>query len=250
MLSPGEAAVTVTPLRAPGQAGPRAPVRPAADLLHEARARERAARIPEAVASYEAAIAAAELAEEQAVLAEALRRLAVVRHHRGESAEARELCRRSHAVARRAGNGVLAGEALNTLGGIDPETDALAQARQHFLPALAPGGQSRELRARVEQNLGIVANIQGDVDEALARYGRSLEAYRASNDEHGCAIAYHNLGMASADRQQFDEAERFFRQSYEIAERAGDAYLQGLCLGNRAKVHFLRRSEEHTSELQ
>ena len=232
--------MTVTPLRDPGQAGPRAPVRPAADLLHEARARERAARIPEAVASYEAAIAAAELAEEQAVLAEALRRLAVVRHHRGESAEARELCRRSHAVARRAGNGVLAGEALNTLGGIDLETDAVAQARQHFLRALELGGQSRELRARVEQNLGVLANIQGDVDEALARYGRSLEAYRASNDEHGCAIAYHNLGMASADRQQFDEAERFFRQSYEIAERAGDAYLQGLCLANRAKVHLAR----------
>src|SRR5213594_1585708 len=218
----------------------RSAARPAADLLHEARARERAACITEAVAAYEATIAVAEIAGEQAVLAEALRRLAVVRHRRAESVGARELCLRSHAVARRAGNGVLAGEALNTLGGIDLETDAVAQARQHFLRALELGGQSRELRARVEQNLGIVANIQGDVDEALARYGRSLEAYRASNDEHGCAIAYHNLGMASADRQQFDEAERFFRQSYEIAERAGDAYLQGLCLGNRAKVHLAR----------
>src|SRR3989442_13532842 len=106
------------------QTGPRAPVRPAADLLHEARARERAARVPEAIASYEAAIAAAEFAEEQAVLAEALRRLAVVRHHRGESAEARELGRRSPAVARRAGHGGLAGGALNTVAGVAPETEA------------------------------------------------------------------------------------------------------------------------------
>src|SRR5947208_3628808 len=244
MLSPGEAAVTVTPLRDPGQAGQRAPVRPAADLLHEARARERAACITEAVAAYEATIAVAEIAGEQAVLAEALRRLAVVRHRRAESVGARELCLRSHAVARRAGNGVLAGEALNTLGGIDLETDAVAQARQHFLRALELGGQSRELRARVEQNLGVLANIQGDVDEALARYGRSLEAYRASNDEHGCAIAYHNLGMASADRQQFDEAERYFRQSYEIAERASDLHLQGLCLVNHADVHLVRERYE------
>src|SRR5256712_8522894 len=114
MLSPGEAAVTVMRLCAPGQAGSRAPVRPAADLLHEARARERAARIPEAVASYEAAIAAAELAEEQAVLAEALRRLAVVRHRRGESAEARELCPRSPALARPARHGVAPGGGLTT----------------------------------------------------------------------------------------------------------------------------------------
>src|SRR5256712_1152601 len=236
--------MTATPVTAPVEPGPRAPVRSAADLLHDARARERAACIPEAAALYEAAIAAAEPAGEHAALAEALRRLAVLRHRRGESDDARALCRRSQAVARRAGNSVLAGEAVNTLGGIDLETDAVVDARQNFLRALELGGQSRELRARVEQNLGILANIQGDFDEALARYGRSLEAYRASNDEHGCAIAYHNLGMASADRQQFDEAERYFRQSYEIAERASDLHLQGLCLVNHADVHLLRERYE------
>jgi len=196
--------------------------------------------MPEAIAAYEAAIAAAERAGEHLVLAEALRRLAVVRHRRGDSADARELCRRSHAVSRHAGDTVLAGEALNTLGGIDLETDAIADAREHFLRALELGGQSRELRARVEQNLGILANIQGDFDEALARYRRSLDAYRASNDEHGCAIAYHNLGMASADLHQLDDAERYFGQSYEIAERAGDLHLQGLCLVNHADVHLER----------
>src|SRR5438552_563710 len=214
--------------------------RSAADLLRDARAGERAARIPEAIASYEAAIAAAERVGEHLVLAEALRRLAVVRHRRGDSADARELCRRSHAVSRHAGDTVLAGEALNTLGGIDLETDAIADAREHFLRALELGGQSRELRARAEQNLGILANIQGDFDEALARYRRSLDAYRASNDEHGCAIAYHNLGMASADLHQLDDAERYFGQSYEIAERAGDLHLQGLCLVNHADVHLER----------
>ncbi len=240
MPSPGEAPLTTRPRPAAGHPRAGAPGRAAVDLLHEARARERAGCIVEAVASYEAAIAAAEPAGEPAVLAEALRRLAVARHRRGESADARELCRRSHAVARHAGNAVLAGEALNTLGGIDLEAGALADARSHFLQAVELGGQSRELGARVEQNLGIVANIQGDLEEALACYGRSLEAYRASHDEHGCAIAYHNLGMASADRQQFAAAERYFRQSYEIAQRAGDLHLQGLCLVNHADVHLAR----------
>src|SRR5436309_9813288 len=68
----------------------RSAARPAADLLHEARARERAACITEAVAAYEATIAVAEIAGEQAVLAEALRRLAVVRHRRAESVESEE----------------------------------------------------------------------------------------------------------------------------------------------------------------
>jgi putative nucleotidyltransferase with HDIG domain len=236
--------VTVVSIPAPGQAGPRAPVRPAADLLHDARARERAACIPEAIKCYEAAVAAADRTGERAVLAEALRRLAVVRHHRNESAEARELCRRSYDVARDIGNDLLAAEALNTLGGLDVKTGAIEDARTNFLEALEQGSQSRELRARVEQNLGILANIQGDLGEAVAHYARSLEAYRASNDEHGCAIAYANLGIASTDLRQYDRADDYFRQSYEIAERAGDAHLQGMCLVNHAEVHFLRGRHE------
>src|SRR5437764_14750864 len=214
------------------QTGPRTPVRPAADRLHDARAQERAARVSDAIASYEAAIATAEGAGEPALLAEALRRLAVIRHHRNESDQARRLCHASYTVAHAAGNHVLAAEALNTLGGIDLETDAVADARRHFLRALELGGHSRELCARAEQNLGILANIQGDLDEALARYGRSLQAYHDSNDDHGRAIAYHNLGMASADQARYDEAERYFRQSYEIAEPAGALHLQGLGLAN------------------
>src|SRR2546427_6493309 len=48
------------------QTGRRTPVHPAAELLHDARAQERAARISDAIASYEAAIAAAEGAGEPA----------------------------------------------------------------------------------------------------------------------------------------------------------------------------------------
>ena len=215
--------------------------RRAVDLLHEARDGERAGCIPEAVELYEAAIVAAERGGEQTVLAEALRRLAVVRHHRNESDSARALCARSHDVARQIGNDLLAAEALNTLGVLDLNLGALDEARKTFLRALAMGGQGRELGARVEQNLGIVANIQGDLDEALMRYGRSLEAYQGARDEHGCAIAYHNLGMISADRRLFDEADQYFHKSYGIAERAGDLYLQGLCLVNHAEVDIARQ---------
>src|SRR6266571_5603320 len=116
--------MTATLIAAPTQTGLRSPGRSAADLLHDARARERANCIPEAVRSYGAALATAEEERQTAVLAEALRRLAVLRHHRNESDDARALCRKSYAVAHEAGNALLAAEALNTLGGIDLETDA------------------------------------------------------------------------------------------------------------------------------
>jgi putative nucleotidyltransferase with HDIG domain len=222
--------------------------RQAADALREARAREEAGCLAEAAEGYEAAIAVAEDLEIHAVLAEALRRLAILRHHRDDSDEARALCRRSYAVARGIGSDHLSAEALNTLGCLDVSTGSLEDARNNFLRALDLGGGAIELCARVEQNLGVVANIQGELDEALTRYGRSLEAYRTAGDEHGCAIAYHNLGMVSADRQLWDDADRYFTQSQAIAEREGDRHLQGLCLVNHAEVHVARQRFDEALE--
>jgi len=213
--------------------------------LDEARARERTGRISDAIACYESAIVAAEHRGENAVLAQALRRLGIVQHQRGEYTRARAICRRSYDVAQRMGNKPLAAEALNTLGALDLTTGSLEAARRAFLQALALGGSSRGLRARVEQNLGILANIQGELDEALARYERSLDAYREAGDEFGCALAYHNLGMVSADRELYDQAETYFRESLAIAARLGDAQLEGLCLVNSAEVDVARQRYEN-----
>jgi putative nucleotidyltransferase with HDIG domain len=212
----------------------------AADLLHEARTRERAAFIPQAVQCYEKAIATAERTGEHTVLAEALRRLAVIRHHGNDSAAAFDLCRRSYDVACENNNDFLAAEALNTLGGLAVRTGALEDARVHFQHALERGGQTRELRARVEQNLGVLSNIKGEIEAAVTHYERAVESYIATKDEHGCAKAYVNLGIAYTDLRQYDWADSYFSKSFDIAERAGDLHLQGMCLVNHAEAHFLR----------
>jgi putative nucleotidyltransferase with HDIG domain len=227
-----------------GEARVGAPFTPPTSVLQQARDRERAGSLPEAIERYGAAIAVAEQYGDSAVLAEALRRLAVVRHHRGEADAARELCLRSYGVARQVHDDVRAAEALNTLGGMDLTTGSLEEARETFLHAVELGGASQALRARAEQNLGIVANIQGQLNEAVARYERSLDAYRSCGDEHGCALAYHNLGMVSADRGRLDAADCYFQESRAFAERVGDVHLWALCLVNHAEVHVARQRFE------
>ncbi len=138
------------------------------------------------------------------------------------------------------------------MGGIHIATGALDEARKAFLEALRLGGPLRPLRARIEQNLGILANIQGAIDEALAWYGRSLEEYRAAGDDNGCAIAFNNLGMASADRGLFDEAGRYFHESRLLAEQTGDMHLLGLAHANHAEVHAARQRYDdalHSADL-
>jgi tetratricopeptide (TPR) repeat protein len=195
----------------------------------------------EAMQCYTAAIDAAERDSEQAILAESLRRLGIVRHQRHEPLSARELCERSYETAMEIGDSILAGEALNALAGFEFESGSIKTAREKFQRALELGGANAELRGRTEQNLGILANVQGSLTEALAHYRESLLAFESAGDEQGRAIAYHNLGMVSADRELWDDAEEYFRKSLDIAQTIGDLHLQGLSLLNHADVHLARQ---------
>jgi putative nucleotidyltransferase with HDIG domain len=113
-------------------------------------------------------------------------------------------------------------------------------ARAQLSRALELGAASRELVGRIEQNLGIMANIHGDLAAAMEHYRRSLEAFREGRDERGCAIAYHNLGMISADQRSWDDAEQYYRASLDVAETTGDVHLRGHVLLNRTEVHLAR----------
>jgi putative nucleotidyltransferase with HDIG domain len=241
MPSPGEA--DLIPAIAAGDDGGAATA-----ALEAARDHERAARIPEAIQGFYAAIALGDATQDPAVVADATRRLAVLHHQRGDPDEARRLCERSHEVARAAGLQRFAAEALNTLGVLRMMGGEPTESRHAFEDALAAGRDHAEIRARVEQNLGVLVNIHGDLDRAIEHYGRSLAAYRELGDEHGCAIAFHNLGMVGADRGDARSAERDFRESLAIAARGDDQTLQGLCLVSIAELEVESQRYEDARE--
>ena len=218
------------------------------DLLREAREYERRGSLPAAIKSYEGVVAEAERSGAAAGLAEALRRLAVLRQQSHESNQALELCERSCRVARDSGDNALVAQALNTLGGIHLSRGSLAEARCVFLRALELGAPSRELRARVMQNLGILAHIQGHLDEAVTQFQRSLQAYREAGDRHGCAVTYYHLGVVCADRGFPDEAGYYFHRSRTLAQREGDICLQGLALVSQAEVDVARQCYENARQ--
>jgi putative nucleotidyltransferase with HDIG domain len=220
----------------------------AARALRDGREHERAGRTAEAIASYGAAVESATIAANDAVLAESLRRLAILRHQQNDFEVARDLCRRSYEIAKAARNGQLEAEALNTMGVQELLTGSVAEARSLFVRAVAIDGTNSKLHARVEQNLGIVANIQGELDSALEHYARSLDAFRSCGDEHGCALAYHNLALVSADRDRLDDAERYVRESRTIAAYQRDVQLQGLCLVTQGEIDVARQRFENAQQ--
>ena len=209
--------------------------------LAAARAHEQAGRGADAVLAYREIDERAQLPADAAVHSEALRRLGGIHRRRSELPEALACCTRAYDIALEANETLLAAEAANARALVHLEAGDRDAARRGLALALALGAEHGELRGRIEQNLGVMANIQGDLDEAIAHYGRSLEAFQRANDRRGCAIAYHNLGMASADRERWDEAERYYHESLAIAEAQGDSYLRGLNLLNRTEVLLARQ---------
>src|SRR5215207_434842 len=206
-------------------------------LIDDAIRYDGSGQLAEAIESYAGAIAAAEAADDRALLAEALRRLADVHRRRSEMDAAADLCARSRAVAESIGDVVLAAEAVNALAVVHVEVGALEVARAAFAEALRmAGGRSPLLRGGIEQNLGVLANIHGDWEAALAHYERSLEAFRAADDQRRCAMAYNNLGLLSADRARWADADAYYEQAIAAADAAGNVYVRGLALMNRSEV--------------
>jgi len=207
-----------------------------AALLNQAQAYELAGSLRHAEAAYNSLIVAATRQKDHATLSVAFRRRAVLAHQAGDSSRARSALHQSYAVATMLGDRRLTAETLNTLGGLELETRNLQAAEQALLEAEALASQDPIILARVEQNLGIVSNIRGDLDLAETHYRRSLVAYEALPDPHGSAIAHHNLGMLAGDRGDFAKASDHFTICEKLAEDSRDLHLVALCLLNHAEV--------------
>jgi tetratricopeptide (TPR) repeat protein len=204
-------------------------------LLRIAREYDRKGYVQEAAGAYDAAIASATSAGDRGVAAEALRRLAVVHCRRQENDAARALCARSEAVARGAGDDGLVAEALNTAGGIELLDERFGEARALFRQAAALATDP-DLLGRIEQNLATVASTQGDYAEALERYQRSLAGFLRAANEHGCAVAYHNLGVISIDLRRWVDADRYLRLCLQAVQLTGDLHLRGQAVMNHAEA--------------
>ena len=217
------------------QLGSAADSASAEQLLREGRYHDLACRPAEAMECYAAVI---DITGEPRLRAEALRRLGVIHHLRAEPEIARELCQRSFEVATQAGAGDLASDACNALAGFALERGDLKEAQDRYRHALDLAAENATLVGKIEQNLGILANIRGDWSGALQHYSSSLAAYEATADQRGCAFAHHNLGMIHADRRRWAEADRHYQISQALAVSAGDRHLGGIALMNRAEVRL------------
>jgi putative nucleotidyltransferase with HDIG domain len=196
---------------------------------------ERAGDATGALDAY-SAVATAVSHHDAAARATALRRGASIHRRRQEFDQAITLCQEAYDLAIGAGERIVAAEALNARALVHIDQAQWVSATEQLMRALELAGSAPLLIARIEQNFGIIANIQGDFTTARHRYLRSLMAFRQAKDKQGCAVAYHNLGMLTADQREWRKADAYFAASLKIAVQMGDIPHQASVLLNRSEV--------------
>lgn len=184
-------------------------------------------------------------------LAAALRHLEALERGEVASPEASRLLRLLAAALRlwsALGKGALAAEeeALAVLEqvastALEPELDVLLRARLRHAQTLVERPRSRADIDRAEQlcraslsgqgsrahvesrmliQLGLIAHVRGDDDEARALFERALEISEvfSPDDRAGMASACHQIGLVAQDRGDYDEAREWYLRALELNE--------------------------------
>ena len=97
-----------------------------------------------------------------------------------------------------------------------------------------------KLLAMVDQNLGIIANMRGDLTLALQHYEASLAGYRELGLDEFIGKLLANMGLAYADLEQWDKAERIYQEALAICAACGDVSTALMVEGNRAEAQIAR----------
>ena len=92
-------------------------------------------------------------------------------------------------------------------------------------------------------NLANIAAVQGNRALARARYEESLQIARAQNIPNQIAVILFNLGgLLEGSPDNWDEAERYFAEAYELYQKAGEQAFVGAVLMEQARMAIFRKN--------
>ena len=112
---------------------------------------------------------------------------------------------------------------FNATGTIYGEKGNLKKAQEYFVNSLALLEKSRdkELKGKIEINLGIINGILGKYDEALSYFKRALITYNKTSNLRRIAETQHNIGQMHINIQKTNIAMKEFDKSISASMKIG-----------------------------
>ena len=211
------------------------PVEWATLLAEEARC----AALPDrALELYEQALSELDGDDPVPLAADILRRMGTIRRELGESVEAELLYTRSLRIAELVESPGGQAHALNCLALMAQRKAQNAVASEYYRQAvlLARAVQDHRLIGMIEQNLGVMASIRGDLPAALNSYRASSLAFDRAGDDEGRMWVLNNIGMAYMNLGEHVASKEALEHGLDIARRVADTHMESIFLVNKAAL--------------
>ncbi|HVG43966.1 MAG TPA: HD domain-containing phosphohydrolase [Longimicrobium sp.] len=210
-----------------------------ADLLDRGSQRQAAGEWSAALALYDDAYRQAGARADLDTLLEAATRIGHCLREAGDVEAAHDTLEFAAAAAALAQDHWRAARALNGIAILHQSAGDIARAERVYLEAREHARiRGESVLGEIEQNLGILDNIRGDLEAALEHYRAGLQHLQATGHLRGSARALNNLGMLHIDMGRLDESDAYFQQGLELCEEAGDVVTAGAIHLNRAELYL------------
>jgi tetratricopeptide (TPR) repeat protein len=220
-------------------------------LVARAREFERRGAAAEALVAYDMAASLITGLPPGAFHADLLRWKGALLLDLGDTSRADCLLRRSLDVAHYVLYADGVAQAQSALAAVHLRRGDVATARQLYGDASlnAAAGSDQRLYAVIEQRLGGIAQLQGDLEGARIRYHMSLRALRATGDDEGVSWALLGIAQVHMESGRLAEAAQAFDQAEELASARSDRLTEARVALGRALLH-LAKGELDDAELQ
>ena len=214
-----------------------------AALIDRAQLAERQGRTQEARALYEQALAQLRSPEEAPIAASLLRWIGITHGVELNLDAAFDCLEAALAVAEALGDEAAVGHAVNVQGLLNYKMGRLDEAERLYLKARESARRAGEakLAAMTSQNLGVIANIRGELEQALWHYEASLADYRALGLAKYICITLNNLGMLYTRMERWETAERAYEEAIPLSLQIGDVSVRVILEVNFAILWIARK---------
>ncbi len=217
--------------------------RTTAVLIDEAQLAERQGRHSEARSLYEQALGRLRDPQDALMAATLLRWIGLTYQIEANPDAAFDCFEASLAVAAANGEEGAMGHTINAQAATYYKQGQLDEAERLYMKARESARRAGDakLAAITSQNLGIIANIRGELEQALWHYEASLAEYRALGLTKYICMTLNNLGMLYTRMERWETAERAYDEAVEISNVLGDLTMQILLEVNLSAMWISRQ---------
>ena len=127
----------------------------------------------------------------------------------------------------------------NQLGNVQNARGFPDIALDYFIEALkhAEMGNDQGRLAKINNNIGIVHYISGDLDQSLKYFKKSANLLIGLGDTLGAVFAFNNTGGIYISQKKHVEALAYFQRGYKLSLALGDIHAESVLLSGIGSTH-------------